>query len=77
MKVGSWNVNRRIGEVASMQGTLLRKYGVEVVAIQEGNSNSITKLCEAAGFDWFYNGVDLTKNLPKENARKLSAIIAG
>jgi len=77
MRVGSWNVNRRVGQAASVQGSFLRTNGVEVVAIQEGNTNSVEKLCEAAGFDWFFSGVDVAKDLPKENARRLSAVIAG
>lgn len=77
MRVGSWNVNRRVGDTASLQGDFLRKNGVEVVAIQEGNTNSLEKLCEAAEFDWFYSGVEIAKNLPNENARRLSAVIAG
>lgn len=77
MRVGSWNVNRRVGDTASIQGEFLFKHDVEIIAIQEGNTNSIEKVCEAAGFDWFYSGVNIAKNLPKENARRLSAVIAG
>ena len=77
MRVGSWNVNRRVGATAVEQGAFLRSNGIEMVAIQEGNANSLEKLCEAAGFDWFYSGVDLAEELPKENARRLSAVIAG
>lgn len=77
MRVGSWNVNRRVGQAASDQGAFLRDNGIEIVAIQEGNANSLEKLCEAAEYEWFYNGVDFAKDLPKENARRLGAVIAG
>ena len=63
MRVGSWNVNRRVGATAVEQGAFLRSNGIEMVAIQEGNANSLEKLCEAAGFDWFYSGVNLAKDL--------------
>jgi len=77
MRVASWNVNRRVGPTAVVQGTFLRTNLIEIVAIQEGNTNSLEKLCEAAGFDWFYSGVDFAKDLPKTSARRLSAVIAG
>lgn len=77
MRVGSWNVNRRKVPDASVQGAFLRTNQLEIVAIQEGNANSIAKLCEAAEFDWFYSGVDIARDLPKEHARRLSAVIAG
>ena len=69
MRVGSWNVNRRKVPEASVQGTFLRTNHVEIVAIQEGNANSIAKLCEAAEFDWFYSAVIAGKG-PRQNKPK-------
>lgn len=77
MRVGSWNVNRRVGQAAVTQGAFLKANHVEIIAIQEGNTNSLENLCEAAGFDWFYSGTDFANDLPKQNARRLSAVIAG
>lgn len=77
-KVGSWNLNRRVGEAAVSEGKFLAEQGVEIVALQEVNANSIEDLCEAAGLDWYRSALELRPPGDHEGpGRRLAAAVAG
>lgn len=77
MQVGSWNVNRRVGDAAIREGKFLKEQNIDIVAIQEANLNSLDLLCESAGFDWWRCGLNYATNENKTTARRLGAAVAG
>ena len=61
-----------------MQGQLLARLSIDLVALQEVNPKSTDDLCDAAGFDWQRSALDFRRSKAGESpGRMLGVAIAG
>jgi endonuclease/exonuclease/phosphatase family metal-dependent hydrolase len=80
LRVVSWNVAYRTGDVAAEQGRLLARLSPEpdLVLLQEVNPNSLPLLLGEAGLGWCRSAVDLRTPSPDDTpVRRRGVSVAG
>lgn len=57
-RVATWNVNYRGTSAAPALGTLVRRYELDLLLLQEANANAVDLLCHVGGLDWAVTAYD-------------------